>query len=198
MNYILILNEIVLLIMSDVNYDDDEQDIIYDSDEQTCTKYNIILCELYNHYLHGVTENVIINSHYLVSWRFKQLNMYCIEDIADDENQRYSELYEQNHPFIRKHLIYKNYKNIIVRENYIKPEIALCIYLPTNECVAILKTFWLKIIQRKWKNIIKQRICIIQKRSNLNALKHRELLGKWSRDCCYYPTLKGMLSELKY
>ena len=184
--------------MSDDSYDDDEQDIIYESDEPTFTKYTIILCELYNHFIHGITENVSVNSHYLVSWRFKQLNMCYIDDIASDENQRYAEFYETNHPCIRKHLIYKNYKNIIVRENYIKPEIALCIYLPTNECIAILKTFWLKIIQRKWKNIIKQRNYIIQKRCNLNELKHRELLGRWRRDCYYYPTLKGMLSDLKY
>jgi hypothetical protein len=186
--------------MTDIYYNDnDDEDIIYDSDESSLTKYNIILCELYNHLLHGLNRNNLsINYHYLVNWRFKKFDLSCINDIADDENERYSELYNHNDPSIRKHLIYKNYTNIILRENYIKPEIAQCIYLPTNECIAILKTFWIKLIQRKWKNIMKQRKYIIQQRSNMYALIQREITGKWPIHCCYYPTLKGMLSELKY
>jgi hypothetical protein len=75
-------------------------------------------------------------------------------------------------------------------------EIAECIYLMSQECISILKTFWLKIIQRKWKNILKERKIIIKKRSHPNSLRHREIYGKWPNDCCNYPVLKGMLSKL--
>ena len=49
----------------------------------------------------------------------------------------------------------------------------------------------------KWKNIIKERENIIKKRCTLNSLRHRELTGKWPKDCLYFPQLKGMLSQLK-
>ena len=77
-----------------------------------------------------------------------------------------------------------------------KFEIAECFYLPSQYCICILKTFWLKIIQKKWKNILRDRKNIIRKRCNHNSLKYREINGKWPLDCIYYPGLKGMLSNL--
>jgi len=77
-----------------------------------------------------------------------------------------------------------------------KIEIAECVYLPSQYCISILKTFWIKLIQRKWKNILKQRKNIIQKRYNINSIIYRELHGKWPIDCLIYPKLKGMLSNL--
>jgi hypothetical protein len=106
-------------------------------------------------------------------------------------NNGYLELDNQTHD------IYRNYKQIITRENYIKPEITDCVYLNTGHYVAILKTFWLRLIQRKWKNIIKERENIVKKRCTLNSLRHRELTGKWPNDCLHFPQLKGMLSQLK-
>jgi hypothetical protein len=78
----------------------------------------------------------------------------------------------------------------------LKLEIAECIYLPSQHCVSIIKTFWLKLIQRKWKNIYKEKKICILRRSNPNCLLYREITGKWPNDCLNYPGLKGMLSEL--
>jgi hypothetical protein len=77
-----------------------------------------------------------------------------------------------------------------------KIEIAECIYLPSQHCVSILKTFWLRLIQRKWKKIINERKLIIIKRCNPNSIKYREIHGIWPNNCFIYPTLKGMLSNL--
>lgn len=49
------------------------------------------------------------------------------------------------HPTIR------NYKKIVNSPKYISLQIGEYITLPTLETVAILKTFWLRILQRKWK-----------------------------------------------
>jgi hypothetical protein len=75
-------------------------------------------------------------------------------------------------------------------------EIAECIYLPSEHCVSIIKTLWLKLVQRKWKHICKERKLCLIKRANPNALKHREIYGKWPNNCANYPLLKGMLSNL--
>ncbi len=80
--------------------------------------------------------------------------------------------------------------------NDLNLEIAECIYLPSGHCVSIIKTFWLKIIQKKWKHIFKERKRCIVKRCNPNALKHIEIYGKWPTHCKRFPQLKGMLSSL--
>lgn len=125
------------------------------------------------------------------------------DDLDDDElpgiynsltNFRYN--YRRNvlnnrhfhvHPFIR------NYKNIIQQSTYIQPEIAQCIYLSGDECVAILKTFWIRIIQKSWKKVFKMRKEILRKRMLPQNLRERELRGKWPASCSYYPGIHGML-----
>ena len=61
----------------------------------------------------------------------------------------------------KSHDIFRNYSEIIRNENYIKPEIIECIYLDTGHCIAIKKTFLIRIIQRSWRNILKKREQII-------------------------------------
>ena len=95
-----------------------------------------------------------------------------------------------NHPTIR------NYHNIISSPNYIKPEIGEYIILPTQESVAILKTFWLRIIQRKWKQIFKDRQLIIKNRRSPAKLYVREITGNWSYKYNELPGLRGMLNNL--
>jgi hypothetical protein len=129
--------------------------------------------------------------HYLVHCRYKILDIKCINDISNNINKDYLKLDNKSHD------IFRNYKHIITNKNYIKPEIIECIYLDTHHCVAILKTFWVRLIQRKWKNIIKERVNIINRRSHLKSLTHRELTGKWPNDCLDFPQLRGMLSQLK-
>lgn len=53
-------------------------------------------------------------------------------------------------------------------------------------CLVIVKTYWLKLIQRHWKNVMKKR-----KSMNYEYFKGREL-GKQSRE--KIPKLHGMLS----
>ena len=180
----------------DVDSDeDDDRNIVYDADETSITRYNIILCELYNEGLHGDTTNANVKSSYLVYCRFKNLDKDYIDDYTEDFNARYLSLINDNHKAVNNHSIYRNYKNIISSQNYIKPEIAECIYLENNECVAILKTFWIKIIQRTWKNVMKNRKDVIRKMRNINYLRYREVTGKWPKDCIDYPGLQGMLSN---
>jgi hypothetical protein len=142
----------------------EQEDIIYEPEEPTRTKLNIVLCEKYNRILHGSAPK-IMNNHYLTYMRFKLLNIDIINAFK-------------------------------LSSNNFRLEIAECIYLPSHHCISIIKTFWLKIIQRKWKNICKERKLCIERRANLNALRHREIYGKCHNNCSNYPQLKGMLSNL--
>lgn len=56
----------------------------------------------------------------------------------------------------------------------------------------IIKTFWLRIIQRTWKKIYKQRLYVKKNRLQSANLKYREIHGNWPRKICYLPSLNGM------
>ena len=61
------------------DYDsEDYEEQIYDYDEISPTKYNIVLCELYNSKLHGNTNNNDVNNHYLLINRIKKLDINFI------------------------------------------------------------------------------------------------------------------------
>lgn len=170
-------------------------------------------------------SNPNITSHYIVYGKYDPSSLFRLSQINDDTDSEYDDddddededniylgkidiglscirslynyllrtprrLLEHSHPVIR------NYKNIILHQNYIKPEIAECIVLPTQETIAILKTFWIRIIQKKWKKIFKQRQEVIKKRHYLSNIKIREIKGNWSCGCMIMPTLKGMLANM--
>jgi hypothetical protein len=160
-------------------------------------KHYLMLCELEFPLIHGECDN-IIGTHYLVYDIFKSLTMPIIET-AIFLNNKYNRLSRHrgffgSHPY--KHPIIRNYRSIISRKNYIKPEIGEYIILPTQEAVAILKTFWLRIVQRKWKKVFLEQQDIIKMRSYPSSLYYREIYGKWPESCAYFPQLKGMLNNI--
>lgn len=57
----------------------------------------------------------------------------------------------------------------------------------------VLKTFWLKIIQRKWKNIYKKRMEVLNVRKRAQSIFHKETTGQWPVHANYFTGLKGML-----
>jgi len=183
----------------DSEYDDesDIDDDIYHPEEPSPTRYNIVLCELHNPKMHGLDPASKVSSHYLVDCRFKRLNMKIINVNASIIANVYSRLLNRNDARTNIHPIYKNYTNIVAQNTYIKPEIAECIYLESQECVAILKTCWIRLIQRTWKNIMRKRAVVIKKRTHPNALYSRQITGNWPSDCLIYPGLRGMLSSIK-
>ena len=189
-------------------------------EENVQGRFNIILCELYNQNLHGITEtsDETINTHYLVIEQFKTFNTsggvdpeietnneltYISNDEPEPDIYSIANLYNNRYRILcRKykhklvHSVIRNYKRIISNRNYIKPEIAECIFLKDSECVAILKTFWIRIIQRTWKRVYAERKYIISQRKRLHELKYKELNGRWSYSIRYYPEFKGMLHKL--
>ena len=145
---------------------DDEteiDDIIYEPEEHSLTRYNIVLCDRYDRNKYGTVSGEI-NNHFLTIVRLKELDVDYI-----------------------------NYVEQFVSGNV---EIAECLYLPSQHCVSIIKTHWLKLIQRTWKKICRNRKITIIRRCHPDALKYREIHGRWPNYCINYPTLRGMLSGL--
>jgi len=134
-----------------------DSDSRYRSESSECVikKYNMVLCEIFNPVVHGMDNesDPAIQGHLLVNTKFNIINWREINNIKQEyKNYMNSRIISNNK--LNKHPLIRNYKNIISTPNYIKPEIAEVIYLQGNECVAILKTFWIRIFLRICKKKI--------------------------------------------
>lgn len=124
------------------------------------SKYCLAYCEIFNSKIHGKDDSSSknIDSHYLIfmtlhndefhndAYFIEISNDICI--IRENLKNRYFNFFmysNYSHPVIR------NYANILIKKEYISLEIIECVELEGGEHVAIYKTFWLRIIQRKWK-----------------------------------------------
>jgi hypothetical protein len=68
-------------------------------------------------------------------------------------------------------------------------------YLPGNEMVGVCKTFWLKIIQRKWKKIYAERKRIEKSRTHISEILYYQRHGSWRHGLNTIPSIKGMLAK---
>ena len=69
-------NNIVEINNADLNdYMEYIDDNFYTEDEQSQTKYNLLLCELYNERLHGNIDTTNIYNYYLVMWKYKKFRI---------------------------------------------------------------------------------------------------------------------------
>uniref|UniRef100_A0A6C0AZH8 Uncharacterized protein n=1 Tax=viral metagenome TaxID=1070528 RepID=A0A6C0AZH8_9ZZZZ len=173
------------------------------------SKNHLVVCELFNKHIHGYDDSSydIVKNHYLCMHVSKNRSIFESRDYNEDDTDEFYECHimdvadlhgayylsyaaqrNKNHPFIR------NYKRIISKNNYIQPHIAKVIYLSSGECVAIIKTFWLRLIQRAWKRVFQERKRVFKRRMLPASLRHREIHGSWPKDCYHFPQLHGMLS----
>jgi hypothetical protein len=179
-------------------------------------RFNLVLCEIHYSPFHGKSKSSYknIEGHYLLIDKFDGISGIVL-DTDEEENSdnnsdsgseselahisnvqqlylnEYASLISRHFP----HKIIRNYYNIIRRPDYIKPEIGECIELVTGEQIVIIKTIWLKIIQRRWKKVFAKRQLIIKYRSIPSSLTFRQLTGKWPEQCIHMPDLNGLLSK---
>ena len=67
-------------------------------------------------------------------------------------------------------------------------------YIENDTCSVIIKTYWLRIIQRHWKKKYKQRKYAIQQRSLPQNQLYKEIHGEYPPTILKLPSLHGMLS----
>lgn len=90
---------------------------------------------------------------------------------------------------------YLKYYSVIRTEELDTPEIMQLIIHPTSHAYnVILKTHWIRLIQRTWKNVMRNRKVILKQWSHPNALKQREIQGK---STITIPSFRGMMAYLK-
>lgn len=179
------------------------------------TKNYLMLCELYHPKIHGFDEKSdpnIFGHHMIIFIKDNEMsdNESDYSDYTDENDEiildkviiqtyqnKYKHLIQKSLKFNinLEHKIIRNYINIVTKDNYITPHIGERIYLSGGECVAIIKTVWLKIVQRCWRRVYKTRMQIINDiKKNPNNLLRREYESKWN---IRIPTAHGMFWNFK-
>jgi hypothetical protein len=133
----------------------------------------LVVCEIHNPSIHGETETSSfgISGHFL-----------CLHTTSCDKLTRISRDHTGTTNFKHlKHPVIRNYFSIISRRGMRTFEIAQLFILPGEECVCILKTFWLRIFQRHIKKWIqnKRRVSDIVKNSRFFIFRECGKYGKY-------------------
>ena len=67
--------------------------------------------------------------------------------------------------------------------------------LVSGEKIAIKKTFWIRILQKKIKKRLSQRRICIQNRKNPKYINYLKTHGKWPKCCSYFPLFTGGIKQ---
>jgi hypothetical protein len=99
--------------------------------------------------------------------------------------------YKTNYDTIIAYL--KEYSIIYVSS----PKLEIMKFAPINQDVysVVIKTYWLRLIQRHWKKIISRRNHIYKMRGTLHSLRYFETNGRYPHGLNSIPILYGMLHE---
>jgi hypothetical protein len=174
-----------------------DSDSDYDT-EQFRPKYCIGLCILWCKDIHGFTQKSTpnIETHWLLHEKIT-LNEFFQSDLA------WIEIYRRNiasylstlpHNLSPHHALLRNYTDIVSRPYNPKIDIVLMEYLPGHEAVAYIKTFWLRLIQKRWKQLYQDRCRILQERRSCKSLTYREIHGKWPLNLNNLPNISQIIN----
>ena len=149
----------------------------------TTSSLQLGICEIFHPKLHGFTNNSSPNicTQYIIHHTFSLSEFWdmsyeeCIEELLE---YYHSNFYYYRRDTIIYHPVIRNYNHILNNVNHYKLDIIQLIELSGNEQVACIKTIWLKLLQRRWKKIYKERINKIKRLKNLYILQRREVTGQ--------------------
>jgi len=85
----------------------------------------------------------------------------------------------------------------VIRLNTPKIHIMKLIILPDESYSVIIKTHWLRLVQRHWKKIFRERQCILYKRRSIQSQRVFELTARYPNGQNYLPTIYRMMNIYK-
>lgn len=133
--------------------------------------YNLAICEIIHPTLHG--SHQYYSGHYIVSW-FISHHEFMANQYKPTLNAMKKFYWERTtspiHPLLRA------FWTITSQKKYYQVHIVEGLELMSGEQTAIIKTFWLRIFQRKWRNICKERRDALTK---IKYLSYRSSHGRW-------------------
>jgi len=147
------------------------------------SKYQLSIVNKFNENIHGeLPDNLkIINTHF-INETSVILNEFMneIKDIRKYENDIKNGIIEK---------YYSNEYNFNVLNSRYLFGLQIIQHIEINDYyLAVIKTHWIRLIQKRWKNVFKQRR---NAKKNLFNLRHREIYGKFP-DSCNIPFKLGI------
>ena len=145
------------------------------------SKYKLATCHLFHPQLDGITNDSSydIHNHFLVNDIINADDFYNHEYLVDIINFQlfYYTIIEEN-IYPKEHPTIRNYNKFL--NNYKTYTLDIIQYdeLEGGESVCYIKTFWLKIFQRKWKQYYSKLKARIQKMERPQNIRKREIQGK--------------------
>ena len=87
----------------------------------------------------------------------------------------------------------RDYSSMYIRRP--KIDIMKLIISDEDEYKVVIKTYWIRLIQRHWKKRYEEREKIIRKRTSISSIRYKELRGRYNYGLNYIPNLNGLLNE---
>jgi hypothetical protein len=144
--------------------------------------FKIGICELYHPNIHG-DDNDFVSSNFLTFQFFPIAGYFSdfetVKQLQFLLNQKWNQIHSQIDDTYNQHPVVRNSYKINSDKGIIKPHIVQEVILDTGHSTCIIKTFWLRIFQRKWKNYYRKKINHYKKISSLN---YRRMYGKWPKN----------------
>ena len=147
------------------------------------------ICDIYHPRIHGNTtsSSSSIDLHYIVNCIVEPRDFIASSNRVNNIEELYhiyecdldhlTRMYKKiafTNKYI-KHPMIENYDAIIRKDDYIKIDIIETHVLDGMEEIAVLKTHWLRLIQRKWKRLYKIKMEKIKKKISFHYLRRREI-----------------------
>jgi hypothetical protein len=66
-------------------------------------------------------------------------------------------------------------------------------FLPNQICTVVKKTFWIRLIQRCWRSVLRDRMCVLLRRGSIMSQRAFEMTGRWPIGLNVLPGLFGMM-----
>ena len=190
---------------------EDEDDIDIGSSD-TSSEYNLVHSSVYepNYNENRNAYRRIVNDESLFLDSTKQNNQYILgfcsginelnESITFDESSLYytplfcvgiSNIGFMRNTYRNCYMYLYNYSGVLL----IRPKIEIIkLYItPDDVYIAIIKTFWLKLIQRTWKRRFQERTRILQKRRTIQSQIYFQQHGKYPLGTRILPTIHNMI-----
>lgn len=156
-------------------YSSDDDESISSSEPGNYVNDYIVITTFFDRRDQGITQESTpdIESHYILVSIINANQFYNSNNIPELLVDTIRPLIE-NEPVYPSHPVISNYRNICKNGKFFI-EIGRPLYVIGGELVVILKTFWLRILQRKIRNRIKLR------RETIKNLRFREINGRIPR-----------------
>ena len=168
------------------------------SKSKSKSKFKLAIVELYNPYRHGFHKNINhhhIYGHHIINWSIDNINEFYDElnEIQCDlqySNDSAGEFFQiiKNRSVVNTitHPIIRNFENIALNSKQFELQIIepINVSLGNSEndtySAAIVKTYWIRLIQRRWREIRQKRLNSMK---NIFNIRYRGIHGKLPNEC---------------